>query len=81
METDYSRELAEYTELAEEEVSIAFDSGEPYDQVRAWFLAKFAKTARNIISRKIELVEKGITAIPAHRVMVFSFASTEGTRQ
>jgi len=32
VETDYSRELAEYAELAEE-VSIAFDSGEPHHQV------------------------------------------------
>jgi len=43
---DYSRELAEYTELAED-VSIAFDSGEPYDQVRAWFLERLQAIASN----------------------------------
>lgn len=44
VETDYSRELAEYAELAEE-VSIAFDAGEPYDKVRGWFLAKLKALA------------------------------------
>jgi hypothetical protein len=44
VETDYSRELAEYAELAEE-VSIAFDSREPYDQVRDWFLEKLKALA------------------------------------
>ncbi len=44
MESNYSRELAGYGELAEE-VSIAFDSGESHDQVRAWVLEKLRALA------------------------------------
>ena len=44
VETGYSRELAPFFELAEE-VSIAFESGEAEDQVRAWFLEKLKALA------------------------------------
>jgi hypothetical protein len=37
VETDYSKELAQYGELSDE-VYLALESGEPVDQVRAWFL-------------------------------------------
>ena len=63
-------------------IFVAITAIHPQNTTRfARFLAKCAKTARNIISRKIERVEKGITAIPAQPVMAFSVASTEGTRQ